>query len=46
MAAVQVELKTTPETPDQGYLQKAADFVHAFVLGKTNVIIDWDITNK
>lgn len=30
---LQVELKTTPETPDQAYLQKAADFVHAFILG-------------
>lgn len=30
---MQVELKTTPETPDAAYLQKAADFVHAFILG-------------
>jgi len=28
-----VELKTTPDTPDAGYLQKAADFVHAYILG-------------
>lgn len=30
---MQVEIKTTPETPDQAYLQKAADFIHAFILG-------------
>lgn len=28
-----VEIKTTPETPDQAYLQKAADFIQAFILG-------------
>ncbi|KAK9811792.1 hypothetical protein WJX72_010185 [[Myrmecia] bisecta] len=28
-----VELKTTPETPDAANLQKAADFVHAYILG-------------
>lgn len=30
---LQVEVKTTPETPDAGNLQRAADFVHAFILG-------------
>ena len=29
----QVEIKTTKDTPDGGSLQKAADFVHAFILG-------------
>ena len=29
----QVEIKTTKDTPDAGSLQKAADFVHAFILG-------------
>ena len=29
----QVEIKTKPDTPDMGNLQKAADFVHAFILG-------------
>ena len=33
--SLQVELKTTPETPDQAYLQKAADFIHAFILGES-----------
>ncbi|GBG89303.1 hypothetical protein CBR_g49013 [Chara braunii] len=33
LQARRVELKTTPETPDISALQKAADFVHAFVLG-------------
>ncbi|CAK0784452.1 hypothetical protein CVIRNUC_007656 [Coccomyxa viridis] len=28
-----VEIKTTPKTVDIGHLQKAADFVHAFILG-------------
>ncbi|KAK9831349.1 hypothetical protein WJX81_004469 [Elliptochloris bilobata] len=28
-----VEVKTTKDTPDGGSLQKAADFVHAFILG-------------
>ena len=31
---MQVEIKTTPKTVDIGHLQKAADFVHAFILGK------------
>jgi hypothetical protein len=31
---MQVEIKTTKETPDAGNLQKAADFVQAFILGK------------
>lgn len=31
--AVQVEIKTTPETVNPDVLQKAADFVHAFILG-------------
>ena len=31
---LQVELKTTPDTPDAAGLQKAADFVHAFILGE------------
>ena len=30
---VQVEIKTKPDTPDIGNLQKAADFVHAYILG-------------
>lgn len=30
---LQVEIKTTPDTPDAGNLQRAADFVHAFILG-------------
>ena len=29
-----MEIKTKPGTPDVGNLQKAADFVHAFVLGQ------------
>ena len=33
---LQVELKTTPDTPDAGYLQKAADFIHAYILGGSN----------
>jgi RNA-binding protein PNO1 len=28
-----VEIKTTPQTPSADVLQKAADFVHAFLLG-------------
>ncbi|PSC76230.1 RNA-binding pno1-like [Micractinium conductrix] len=28
-----VEVKTTPDTPDSGNLQRAADFIHAFILG-------------
>ena len=28
-----VEIKTTPDTPNADVLQKAADFVHAFLLG-------------
>lgn len=31
--ALQVELKSKKETPDAGNLQKAADFVQAFILG-------------
>ena len=30
---MQVELKTNPDTPDAGSVQKAADFVQAFLLG-------------
>lgn len=30
---MQVEIKTTKDTPDIGSLQKAADFVQAFLLG-------------
>lgn len=26
-------MKTTPETPDASNLQRAADFIHAFILG-------------
>ena len=33
MTLLKVELKTTKDTTDVGTLQKAADFVHAFVLG-------------
>ena len=29
-----VEIKTTPKTADSAHLQKAADFVHAFILGE------------
>jgi hypothetical protein len=32
-ACGQVEIKTTPETPSTDLLQKAADFVHAYILG-------------
>jgi hypothetical protein len=32
---MQVELKTTADTPDAGYLQKAADFIHAYILGES-----------
>lgn len=28
-----VEIKTTPQTTNPNVLQKAADFVHAFILG-------------
>ncbi|KAL8517656.1 hypothetical protein ACS0TY_015769 [Phlomoides rotata] len=31
--ARQVELKTRPDTPEIGDLQKCADFIHAFMLG-------------
>ena len=31
---MQVEIKTTPKTKDPGHLQKAADFVHAFIMGE------------
>ncbi len=30
---MQVEIKSTPDTPDIGSLQKAADFINAFILG-------------
>ncbi len=30
---VQVEIKTSKDTPDIGNLQRAADFIHAFLLG-------------
>ena len=33
MAHLQVEIKTTPETTEISNLQRAADFVHAFILG-------------
>jgi hypothetical protein len=33
-AHVQVEIKTTPQTTNPDVLQKAADFVQAFILGK------------
>jgi RNA-binding protein PNO1 len=33
-AVRQVEIKTTAETGESGGLQKAADFVHAFILGE------------
>jgi RNA-binding protein PNO1 len=33
LKAKKVELKTTKETEDEGALQKAADFVQAFLLG-------------
>ncbi len=36
-----VELKTTKNTPEVAYLQKAADFVHAFLLGKRGLIYLW-----
>ena len=29
----QVEIKTSKDTPDIGNLQRAADFIHAFLLG-------------
>ena len=29
----QVEIKTTPQTADPGHLQKATDFLHAYILG-------------
>jgi hypothetical protein len=31
---LQVEIKTTPKTTGTDVLQKAADFVHAFLLGE------------
>jgi hypothetical protein len=31
---LQVEIKTTPQTVNPDVLQKAADFVHAFILGE------------
>ena len=30
---MQVEIKTTKEQQDTGLLQKAADYIHAFILG-------------
>lgn len=33
LVLMQVELKTNPDTPDSGSVQKAADFVQAFILG-------------
>lgn len=36
LARVQVEIKTTPETINPDVLQKAADFVHAFILGEAD----------
>ncbi|KAA6425363.1 MAG: RNA-binding pno1-like [Trebouxia sp. A1-2] len=33
LKAKKVELKTNPDTPDSGSVQKAADFVQAFILG-------------
>ena len=30
---MQVEVKTTADTPDASNLQRAADFVHAYLLG-------------
>ena len=35
---VQVELKTNPDTPDAGSVQKAADFVQAFILGGSQAL--------
>lgn len=32
---LQVELKTNPDTPDSGNVQKAADFIQAFILGRS-----------
>ena len=34
---MQVELKTNPDTPESGSLQKAADFVQAFILGVPHI---------
>lgn len=36
---LQVELKTNPDTPDSGSVQKAADFVQAFILGMSCCIL-------
>ncbi len=33
-ALIQVEIKTTPQTTSTDALQKAADFVHAYLLGR------------
>jgi rRNA processing protein Krr1/Pno1 len=33
LISLQVEIKTTPKTASPHVLQKAADFVHAFLLG-------------
>ena len=35
---MQVELKTNPDTPDAGSVQKAADFVQAFILGEPSYV--------
>jgi hypothetical protein len=32
-SVAQVEIKTKPDTPNADMLQKAADFVHAYILG-------------
>ena len=39
MNGLQVELKTNPDTPDSGSVQKAADFVQAFILGMSCCIL-------
>jgi RNA-binding protein PNO1 len=33
-----VEVKTTKDTMDHSHLQKAADFIHAFIIGATSCI--------
>ena len=35
MCPSQVEIKTTTKTPNPDLLQKAADFVHAYILGES-----------
>ena len=37
---LQVELKTTPQTKDPGHLQKAADFVHAYIMGLSLLVVE------